>query len=445
MLSRFTQSLLKVFKKPKAKILHKHQHNIQLTSISRHALNVVQDLQSKGFQAFLVGGCVRDLLIGVKPKDFDVATNATPEQVRNCLHNAFIIGRRFRLVHVNRGAEIIEVATFRAKSQAKFSNNNHRILFDNAYGSLEEDAMRRDFTINSLFFDPKTRNIFDFAGGAEDLTQKQIRLIGNPKIRYLEDPVRMLRAVRFVVKLNFTLEPKTEGAIAQVAPKLQDIPPARLFDELNKILCSGYSLPMYELLSKYNLWQQMFGSPAKYNDDLLKLALGKLDKNKISIELVFAALFWYWAQNYAQQVEHDKPPINALSSAINYISRQQYKTVAIPREFTVCVRYIFILQERLKVRLKRNAKIVQDPNFDLALEFLKLRGLIDVQAHNLWSWWHDFKKADTATQNNMIRELRLIEVKQNTGKSPKKRKKRKIKPQDKNATAENIANVAVTN
>jgi len=425
MISRITQFINKLIRKPKTKILHKHQHNIRLSKISKPALKVVKDLQKKGFQAFLVGGCVRDLLIGVKPKDFDVATSATPEQVRSNLRHSFIIGRRFRLVHVVRGDETIEVSTFRAQAFKATTNNDKRIVFDNVYGSLEEDALRRDFTINSLYLDPTTQQIFDFAGGLNDIKKEQIRLIGSPEIRYQEDPVRMLRAVRFAAKLNFKIEAKTANAIVIIAPKLRAIPSARLFDEVTKILRSGYSLQVYELLSKYNLWQQMFARPAKHSDDLLKIALGELDKNNIKQELVFAALFWYWVHSYKENFVNNIPPINAISNATSYVTREQYKRVAINRDITITVRNILIMQERLKIRLKRNTKVINSPDFAIGLEFLKLRGQIDLEAKNLAIWWSDFVQADDGMRNNMLRELRAANPALGKKTRPRKRKPKK--------------------
>lgn len=243
-------------------VLSNRQHSLERADISRNAVNVVERLQKAGYQAYLVGGCVRDLLLNLEPKDFDVATSATPEQVRAEFRNARVIGRRFKLVHVHFGREIIETATFRANhpqgadeedSNQSSRNESGRILRDNVYGNQEEDAQRRDFTMNALYYDPVTERILDYAHGVHDIRNRLIRLIGDPEQRYLEDPVRMLRAVRFAAKLGFEIEKHSAAPIRRLAPMLRDIPSARLFDEILKLFLGGKAERTFELLLELSL------------------------------------------------------------------------------------------------------------------------------------------------------------------------------------------------
>jgi poly(A) polymerase len=237
-------------------IVQRAEHGIQRRQISVNALKVVERLQQKGFAAYLVGGCIRDLLLDTQPKDFDVATDATPEEIRELFRNARLIGRRFRLAHVRFGREIIEVATFRGSGNGdgdgdgidegdRVIEDGGRVTRDNVFGTEVEDALRRDFTINALMYDPTTETIRDHADGYADVRQRRLRLIGDPVTRYREDPVRLLRAVRFMVKLNLSMDPQTAGPVASMAPLLNDIPPARLFDEILKLFLSGHAWPIY--------------------------------------------------------------------------------------------------------------------------------------------------------------------------------------------------------
>ena len=258
-------------KRSTPEVLNSNQHPLRRGEISRYALSVVDRLQQAGYQAYLVGGCVRDLLLNLEPKDFDVATSATPEQVRAEFRNARVIGRRFKLVHVHFGREIIEVATFRANhpqgdededSNLSSRNESGRILRDNVYGSLEDDAQRRDFTINALYLDASCERILDYANGVHDIRNRLIRLIGDPEKRYQEDPVRMLRAVRFAAKLDFDIEKHSAAPIPHLARLLHEIPSARLFDEVLKLFLAGNAEHTFELLLEYNLFAPLFPAAA---------------------------------------------------------------------------------------------------------------------------------------------------------------------------------------
>ncbi|HCW88518.1 MAG TPA: polynucleotide adenylyltransferase PcnB, partial [Marinobacter sp.] len=287
------------------------QHNVSRTLLSDPAKKVLGRLNNAGYEAYLVGGGVRDVLLGGKPKDFDIATNATPEEVHELFRNSRLIGRRFRIVHVLFGREVIEVTTFRgnaADSDDDEEDDDRRtsehglLLRDNVYGTLEEDALRRDFTVNALYYCIRDFTVIDFANGLEDLRNRQIRLIGDPETRYREDPVRMLRAVRFAARLGFTIEPETEAPIRELAPLLTHIPPARLFDEVLKLFSAGYGEVTYDLLREYNLLAPLFPETVRAinqgePDLLIRKALQNTDKRvaqgkSVSPHFMFAAMLW---------------------------------------------------------------------------------------------------------------------------------------------------------
>src|SRR3989338_3733920 len=249
--------------RPVPRIIPRGEHNISRSQISDNALKVLYRLSNAGFQSYLVGGSVRDLLLGREPKDFDVVTDALPEQVRELFRNSRVIGRRFRLVHVRYGEEIIEVSTFRAAHHvADAEGEGHiiegRIIRDNVYGSLDDDVWRRDLTVNALFYNIDDFTVIDYVGGLQDIRAGRIRLIGEPHTRYIEDPVRLLRGVRFAVKLGFRIEPGTEAPIEELSHLLGKIPPARLFEEVPKLFLGGYALQSFEMLRHYGLFARLF-------------------------------------------------------------------------------------------------------------------------------------------------------------------------------------------
>ncbi len=290
-------------------IVARPDHNISRANISRNALKVLYRLREGGFQAFLVGGSVRDLLLGVTPKDFDIATDAHPEQVAELFRNCRLIGRRFRLAHVRFGREIIEVATFRAGGDEahddRVQDDAGRILRDNVYGSIDEDVWRRDFTSNALYYNIADFSIWDFTGGFQDVHDRVLRLIGDPETRYREDPVRMLRAIRFAAKLGFSIAPDSAAPIARLAPLLAEVPPARLFDEMLKLFQGGHGLRVYELLVQYGLFGQLFphthaslsGPHGDALEKLLRLALANTDARvaedkPVTPTFLLAVLLW---------------------------------------------------------------------------------------------------------------------------------------------------------
>ena len=369
---------------------------------------VVEQLQENGFDAYVVGGAVRDLLIGKHPKDFDVATNANPEQIKQCFRNARIIGRRFQIVHVRVGREIIEVTTFRRGHEEERSeqdaraSQSGRLLRDNVYGSLEEDAARRDLTINALYYDTSSHQFIDQLGGQADVEDRVIRIIGDPAARYREDPVRMLRVVRFAARLQFDLESDTESAISSVRTLLTDIPPARLFDEWLKLFMNGFSAPTFKLLRHYELLTSLMGeaaSPATQRKpalELQQLALGNTDRRvadgrPVTPAFLLAALYWPAVQACAEQLAvSGESPIQAIHSAGQQIVQQACQRFAIPKRFSLAMRDIWDLQPRLE---RMQPKKIKDhlahrwfrASFDLRL----LREQTDALGDDCSAFWTD--------------------------------------------------------
>ncbi|WP_296265804.1 polynucleotide adenylyltransferase PcnB [Pseudomonas sp. UBA6562] len=423
-------------------VIHKSQHSLQRSQFSRHAVGIVERLQSAGYQAYLVGGCVRDLLLGITPKDFDVATSATPEQVRAEFRNARIIGRRFKLVHIQFGREIIEVATFRAphsdEDQADSHRSSHnasgRILRDNVYGTLEEDAQRRDFTINALYYDPVNERILDYANGVHDIRNRLLRLIGDPTHRYQEDPVRMLRAVRFAAKLNFGIEKHTVAPIRELAPLLREIPPARLFEESLKLFLSGQGAMVFEMLVDLELFEPLFPASAQaledrpsYTHTLISQALANTDLRvaqgkPVTPAFLYAALLWPALPARVLFLQNQGvPPIPAMNGAAHELIVEQCQRIAVPKRFTLPIREIWDMQERLPRRSgKRADQLLDNPRFRAGYDFLLLRESAGEQTDDLGQWWTDYQEAHDGTRREMIRELG---GRSEDGAAPRKRKR----------------------
>ncbi|MEO4046144.1 polynucleotide adenylyltransferase PcnB [Pseudomonas sp. CAU 1711] len=409
-------------------VLGPRQHSLQRGQFSRNAVSVVDRLQKAGYQAYLVGGCVRDLLIGVQPKDFDVATSATPEQVRAEFRNARVIGRRFKLAHVHFGREIVEVATFRSNhpqgddeedSHQSARHESGRILRDNVYGDQESDAQRRDFTINALYFDVSGERVLDYAHGVHDIRNRLIRLIGDPELRYLEDPVRMLRAVRFAAKLGFAIEKHSAAPIRRLAPMLRDIPAARLFDEVLKLFLAGYAERTFELLLEYDLFAPLFPASARalerdpeYAGTLIRQALANTDERialgkPVTPAFLFAALLWpALPARVLQLQERGMPPIPAMQEAAHDLIVEQCKRIAVPKRFTIPIREIWDMQERLPRRSgKRADLLLENPRFRAGYDFLLLREEAGEETGGLGDWWTDYQDASDSERRAMIRDL----------------------------------------
>ena len=402
-------------------IVSRDEHNLSRSQVTPQALKVLYGLKDAGFEAYLVGGCVRDLLLGYEPKDFDVATNASPEEVHKLFKRSRLIGRRFKLVHVGFGRDVIEVATFRAPPEAEqHIDEQGRIVQDNVFGTLEQDAWRRDFTINALYYNIRDFSIVDYTGGINDLKAGKIRLIGDVETRYREDPVRILRALRFVGKLGLTLESGTEKHIKDLAKLLQDIPPARLFDETLKLYMSGKAVETHQLLVKYGIFDHLFpdsadllaAEPDNTAAKLLTRALENTDKRieegkPVTPAFLFAAILWGPTSARWQYYQNKKiPPVPALQKAANELISSQVQRVAFPKRFTLVTRDIWSLQIRLTMRQgKRAFRLLTHPKFRAAYDFLLLRSDAGEPFEALAQWWTDFQFAEEPDQQKMVGEL----------------------------------------
>ncbi|MCF4984360.1 polynucleotide adenylyltransferase PcnB [Pseudomonas syringae] len=450
MLKKLFQSFRSPLRKPQQhtrttpEVLNSSQHSLQRSQFSRYAVNIVERLQNAGYQAYLVGGCVRDMMLNITPKDFDVATSATPEQVRAEFRNARIIGRRFKLVHIHFGREIIEVATFRANhpqddeeedSNQSSRNESGRILRDNVYGTLEEDAQRRDFTINALYYDPVSERVLDYANGVHDIRNRLIRLIGDPEQRYKEDPVRMLRAVRFAAKLDFGIEKHSAQPIRALAPMLRDIPSARLFEEVLKLFLSGHAAPTFEMLVDLELFEPLFPASSKaleynptYTHTLISNALINTDlrikQNKpVTPAFLFAALLWpALPAKVLRAQERGMPPIAAMQETAHELIIEQCQRIAIPKRFTLPIREIWDMQERLPRRSGKRADLLLDNSrFRAGYDFLLLRETAGEQTDGLGQWWTDYQDCNDSERRDMIRDL--SNKPEAAGTAPRKRRR----------------------
>lgn len=419
---------------------------IQPRMISRNALNVVEKLQRQGYEAYVVGGCLRDLLLGKAPKDFDVATNARPEQIQKVFQRQCrLVGRRFRLAHILFGRDVIEVATFRAE-HSHAGNENHAkqndqgmLLRDNVFGTLEQDAARRDFTVNALYYNPQNNTLHDFFGGIDDLKNGKLRLIGEPTVRYQEDPVRMLRSIRFMAKLDMFLEKPTEEPIKTLAPLLKNIPPARLFDESLKLLQTGNGLKTYKLLRQYHLFEQLFPALMPYftaNEDsfaekMLNTALRSTDERvkdnlRLNPAFLFAAFFWYPLREKVEQLKNEGGLNNydAYALAANEVLSQFCSALAAPRRHTATIREIWGLQLQLSKRYgSYPLRTLEQPKFRAAFDLLAMRAEIEGgEAIELTKWWHEFQFSSEQQRNEMIK------AQEKTSPNRKRRRYYKRKP-----------------
>lgn len=402
-------------------VVPRSQHHVSKTDISPNALKVLNRLTSAGYQAFLVGGSVRDLLLRKVPKDFDVSTSATPQQVKALFRNARIIGRRFKLVHILYHREIIEVATFRGNDHI---DENHQtnakgmVIRDNVYGTLEEDAWRRDFTINSLYYNIEDASIVDFTGGVKDIHEHLIRIIGDPEIRYREDPVRMIRAVRFSAKLQFAIEEKTAAPLSQLSELINHVSGSRLFDEVTKLFQCGEAKSVLQLLIKYGFFKLLFSQTAALFDsnypvnELIVLALENTDtrilENKpITPAFIFAVLLWHPMLACSEQLKQEGlEPLPALEKAMSQIISEQNRVVTIPKRFTQVMREIWLLQFRFAKRSGHRAfGLLEHPRFRAAYDFLALRALAGDEAMELAQWWTTFQDTEPNEQIEMVNAL----------------------------------------
>ncbi len=392
---------------PRLKTLTAREHGINPDLVSGNAVRVTSTLQDAGFKAFLVGGAVRDLLLGVKPKDFDIATNATPEQVKRLFRRAFIIGKRFQIVHVMFGSDLIEVTTFRgAATDGAPKDEFGRVLRDNTFGEQPEDATRRDFTINAMYYDPATQTVLDYHGGIADIRKKTLRIIGQPEARYREDPVRMLRVVRFAAKLGFEIAPATRAPIAVMASLIDNVPAARVFDEMLKLLFSGQSLaclkqlrleglhhgllPLLDVVLEQPLGAKFVTLALTNTDDRVKQ--GKT----VSPGFLFASLLWHQVLEKWQAYQASGEfPIPALHLAADDVLQTQTDSLALQRRIASDMRDIWAMQPRFDRRVGKSPyKLIEHPRFRAGLDFLVLRAASGEIDQELADWWTDFFAAD---------------------------------------------------
>ena len=426
------------------RVINKSEHGIDSRMVSKEALKTCENLQKAGFEAYVVGGAVRDLLLGVTPKDFDVVTNATPEQVKACQRRAIIIGRRFRLVHVMFGREIIECSTFRALGGEGVRKDGFgRVVSDNVFGEMWEDAARRDFTINSLYYDPSTELIYDYHDGMRDIYNRVIRIIGEPTARYREDPVRMLRAVRIAAKLQFEIEPSTLAPISENARLLGNVPDARLFDEAMKLLTCGQALrclqrlrelkldrnvlPLLEVVLREPNGTRFLEFAMKRTDE--RIAMGK----KVSPSFLFATLLWPLTNRYFQErLARGMSQMQAMVEASRIVMRQQAERLAIHNRFVDDIQTIWLLQLKLLRRGNKSALgMMNIPKFRAGYDFLLLRSQMGFVDEQIVQWWTRFQEVDLEEQKEMVRQqaqLNAGERKARRGE-PKKPSKAQIKKQ----------------
>jgi len=405
-------------------ILPRAQHCISRSEINDNALKVLYRLHQSGYAAYLVGGGVRDLLMGLHPKDFDVATDASPEQVKEIFRNCRLIGRRFRLAHVHFGRDIVEVATFRGHHQEEHGTDqalthDGMILRDNVFGTLAEDAWRRDFSVNALYYNIADFSVVDYTGGMTDLNNRLLRMIGDPQVRCQEDPVRMLRAIRFAAKLQFELDSQLVAAIDEQKHRLAAVPPARLFEEILKLFLSGHALRTFHELIRYNLFEILFPAAAQNIAEnkqfvaLIEQACINTDQriadNKsVTPAFLFAVLLWGAVAERAREFESNgMSKIQSLQEAGRALLHQQCATIAIPKRFRLPVREIWTGQARLQNRRGRRAFVLlEQARFRAMYDFLLLRvqsGETDVA--ELSHWWTEFQLANDKERKAMCQQL----------------------------------------
>lgn len=389
------------------RVVEADEHGIDPAEISSSARHVVEVLVEGGYEAYIVGGGVRDLMLGLHPKDFDIATDARPEQVKNLFDRCRIIGRRFRLAHVWVGRDRIEVATFRGGHRSR-SGRAHvsvtlggRILRDNAYGTIDRDAERRDFTVNSLFYDPTQNTILDFVGGVEDLKRRYLRMIGKPAVRFREDPVRLLRAVRFAAKLDFQLDPAMEQLIPELAELLDAISPARLFDEGIKLMHSGAAERTFNLLREKELLGRLFprteaALERDHPEDLefIRLALANTDERvrsdiPVSPAFAYAVLMWPYVRQLLDELEPGEfSPRDALAICADRALEHQARTISIPLRHAQTIREIWMRQPQLEAGPRSHPeRVMSRHTFRAAYDFLGLRAMRDERLQEAYQAW----------------------------------------------------------
>ena len=437
MIKRFIRRVLGLGQKGPLR-LARDKHHVSRDQLSPGARKVCEVLAAHGHAAYVVGGAVRDLLLRLPPKDFDIATDARPEQVKPLFRRALLIGRRFRIVHVMIGAETVEVSTFRAAlpetetegTQSRVQDEHGRVLRDNVFGTLEEDARRRDFTINALYFEPATEEVIDYHGGLADLKKRTMRIIGDPETRYREDPIRMLRAVRLGAKLGLSIDAATRAPIKRLATRLERGPPARLFDEMLKLLLSGHASACVRQLRDEGLHKGLLPLldvilDQPLGERFVTLALAQTDARvlagkPVSPAFLFAALLWHEVLSaWRAREKRGERSLLALEAAMDEVLDLQCEKLAITRKLTATMREVWAMQPRFEQRSGQRAyRLLEAPRFRMGYDFLALRAASGEVPADLEAWWRAFQSADAETRQAMLLP--------DTG-TPKRRRRRRRK------------------
>jgi poly(A) polymerase len=414
-------------------VLGPDQHGIDPEDVSSNAVRVTQTLQKAGFKAFIVGGAVRDMMLGLRPKDFDVATDATPEEIKRLFRRAFIIGRRFQIVHVMFGQDLIEVTTFRGSSTGDAPKDAHgRVLRDNTFGEQDEDAERRDFTINAMYYDPAREQVLDYHGGVKDIRSKTLRIIGVPEARYREDPVRLLRVVRFAAKLGFTIAPATREPIRIMAPLINNVPAARVFDEMLKLLMSGQAMACLQQLRKEGLHHGLLPLldvvlEQPLDERFVTLALANTDERvrqgkTVSPGFLFAALLWHQVlEKWEAYKAAGESPIPALHLAADDVLDGQTEQLALQRRIATDMRDIWAMQPRFERRVGKSPyKVLEHPRLRAGYDFLLLRCASGEIDESIGEWWTDFMEAEGPEREQLL----AAKSNDDPGSAPKRRRRR---------------------
>ncbi len=424
------------------RIIPRANHNVTRAEFSKSALKVLYRLHKAGYQAFLVGGCVRDAMLELHPKDFDVATNATPDEVKALFGNCRLIGRRFRLAHVRFGREVLEVATFRAAANHEHddhhSDEEGRIIRDNVYGSIDEDVWRRDFTCNALYYNIADFSIWDYTGGFEDILEKRIVLIGDPEKRMREDPVRMLRAVRFAAKLGFEIDEPVIRAIDHHSHLLTNVPAARLFDEFLKLFQAGNAERTFDLLHDHGLFREMFPATDEELENeadfmrFTRAALQNTDRRvrqgkSVTPMFLLGVFLWEPVRKLAaiRRSEEKMSESQSLALAAYEIVAQQQRRISIPKRFTVPMREMLSLQPRFEFRRgKRAMKLLDHRRFRAAYDFMLLRAEIGLASKESAQFWTDVQTQSAAERAKSFE----IGQPRSSKRRPRRRRRRKRAP-----------------
>jgi poly(A) polymerase len=432
LIKKFIRRVFRLGPASAPRIVPKSEHGISREAISAASRKTCETLHERGYVAHIVGGAVRDLLLGLRPKDFDVATDAYPEEVHRIFRRSRLIGRRFKLVHVMFGEETVEVSTFRARTVAE-TDEHGRVVRDNIYGTRADDSIRRDFTVNALYYDPASETVLDYHNGLRDLRKKSVRVIGDARARYREDPVRMLRAARFAAKLGFTIDERTRKPIHEMAHLLENVPPSRVYEEMQKLLLSGHASTSVRQLRSEGLHHGLlplldviFEQPL--GERFVMLALEQTDARvlggkPVSPAFLFAALLWHEVLAASKKAVHKGlKPIPALFHAMDAVLEIQTDKLAIPRRFTTIMKEIWALQPRLEQRSgRRPFALIANERFRAAFDFLVLRAASGEASTELAQWWEKFQHASEGERQAML-------LAPQPGEPRRKRRRRRKKP-----------------